>query len=236
MFQKNNQFQTSPAIILGGFLLAAIAGSMNVIILFEVYGDAVTHMTGNLTRLSKSVAVGDLDSFRRIGVLILAFISGAIVTGFVNKGGQFQPKRRYGLLLITEGILIGASAFLLMAGYQRVGEILVAFASGLQNALVSLISGAIIRTTHMTGILTDLGAQIGIFLKTRYCRLDRILLQTGILFGFLLGGFSSAIARPYWGFTILFHSAALLTLMGLVFLLLRLFVPEKLEKLFRYDN
>ena len=31
---------------------------------------------------------------------------------------------------------------------------------GLQNALVTRVSGAVVRTTHMTGVLTDIGIEL----------------------------------------------------------------------------
>jgi uncharacterized membrane protein YoaK (UPF0700 family) len=61
-------------------------------------------------------------------------------------------------------------------------------ACGLQNALATQYSAAVVRTTHITGIVTDLGIALGKFVAGRGVDGWRVWLYLGLLFGFASGG------------------------------------------------
>ena len=67
---------------------------------------------------------------------------------------------------------------------------------GLQNAMVSHYQGAIIRTTHLSGVLTDLGLAVGYWLRGLKVGKRRIILHLLILFGFLIGGIIASLIYP----------------------------------------
>ncbi|MDB5967111.1 MAG: hypothetical protein JWQ72_3611, partial [Polaromonas sp.] len=99
---------------------------------------------------------------------LLAFISGAAVTAvLVNGARQHHLRSEYALPLMLEAVLL--LLFGLMGatlGHQTpfavpLTVLVLAFTMGLQNALVSKISSSQIRTTHMTGVITDLGMELG---------------------------------------------------------------------------
>ncbi|MNV48122.1 hypothetical protein D3C71_1400140 [compost metagenome] len=76
-------------------------------------------------------------------------------------------------------------------------------AMGLQNALVTKISGSVVRTTHLTGLFTDLGIELSqaIFYKkiNERKRLRRgILLKVIIIGGFFLGGIIGAFVYGWF--------------------------------------
>ena len=64
---------------------------------------------------------------------------------------------------------------------------------GVQNGIVSAYSGAIIRTTHVTGIFTDLGIYLGHLL--RGLPVDRLRLRVCVLVAtsFALGSAAGAL-------------------------------------------
>lgn len=79
-----------------------------------------------------------------------------------------------------------------------VGAGVLALAAGLQNAMVSNYSGAIIRTTHLTGVLTDLGVLIGHLLQGLKVDKARLKLFISILRSFILGGVAGAFFYRHW--------------------------------------
>ena len=89
-------------------------------------------------------------------------------------------------MLVEAGLLAGGATLLIRGtGW---GTSLAAMAAGLQNALASSYSGAVVRTTHMTGIVTDLGVHFGHAIRGEPIEWARVRLL-GLLFGsFLVGG------------------------------------------------
>jgi uncharacterized membrane protein YoaK (UPF0700 family) len=68
---------------------------------------------------------------------------------------------------------------------------------GLQNGMVSAYSGALIRTTHVTGIFTDLGIYLGHWL--RGLPVDRLRLRVCVVVAttFMLGSTAGALLFEY---------------------------------------
>ena len=95
------------------------------------------------------------------------------------------------------------------------------FAMGLQNSLVTRISGAIVRTTHLTGLFTDLGIELSqlFFYKTKEQNeklTSTIRLRLRIILFFFIGGVLGGIFYAYWSLYVLFIPATVL-LIGLYF-------------------
>ena len=103
--------------------------------------------------------------------------------------------------------------------------VLLCFIMGLQNAIVTKLSNAVIRTTHMTGIVTDLGIELGkllywnrdphIPLKVRADR-ERLKVLGGLLSCFLVGGITGALGFKFAGYAFTLPIALLLAVMALV--------------------
>ncbi|MFC7608645.1 YoaK family protein [Teichococcus aestuarii] len=100
---------------------------------------------------------------------------------------------------------------------------LLCFLMGLQNATITKISGARMRTTHVTGIVTDIGVELGRLLYWNragtlegrpFVRADRAKLRLllGLLGGFFLGGVAGAAGFLVLGFAFCLPVAALLLL------------------------
>jgi len=106
-------------------------------------------------------------------------------------GEYFARGRRYGVALVCESVLLFSATYLLVSG-KGAGDFLAAMACGLQNALATSYSGAVIRTTHITGIITDLGLAAGAALRGDRVDVRRTglyaLLALGFTGGSVLGG------------------------------------------------
>jgi uncharacterized membrane protein YoaK (UPF0700 family) len=143
-------------------LLAGVAGAVNGMGFFLLKLH-LSHMTGHVASVGESLAGGDRFTARSSVLLLLAFLLGAGTAGGLLDIAEAWRRGRHVLALAAETlVLTGAAAWMtLNPGVQARGPALsLCFAMGLQNAMVTRISGAIVRTTHLTGVLTDLGMEL----------------------------------------------------------------------------
>ncbi len=174
-------------LFIGGPLLALVAGYVNVVLLMS-FSVPVSHVTGSLAHLALDGAKHDAHHLRMAASVALAFLLGAALTGFCTEGQMFQHRRRYGVVMILQGIaftvagqLMGAASWLAVPA--------AAFGCGMQNALASSYRGLNLRTTHMTGIVTDIGVLLGLRAQGQKIGLWRLGLLSLIFAGYLLGTF-----------------------------------------------
>jgi uncharacterized membrane protein YoaK (UPF0700 family) len=148
--------------------LSWIGGYVNIVLLLAC-GTFASHMTGNATRFGELLAMGDWHLMRQFAMLIVSFWLGAVSSAFMTEWAQRSGVRsKYVLPMAVEGLLLSVLAWLV---YQHThggvhSTLLVhsmtdvaCFAMGLQNATITEISGAVIRTTHLTGVITDFGLE-----------------------------------------------------------------------------
>jgi len=155
--------------------LAAVAGYANVIG-FLVCGVVVSHVTGHATHLGRDVANGDWQPVGLLLTLLGAFFIGAFLSGIATEIGRRRGwPSIYVLPAALEIVLLIAFAIGVQlhdphsveagAGLWLI-SIIASLAMGVQNATITKISSGVVRTTHLTGILTDLGhesAQLTLF-------------------------------------------------------------------------
>lgn len=133
---------------------------------FFAVGTYTSHVTGHASMVGDEIARGNYDAAAHFFLLVVFFISGAfLATVFVENARRFGRARYVAALLLEASIL---TAFTLISVVveeksQTVWRVLTAMLSismGLQNALVTRISGAVVRTTHLTGVATDIGIEL----------------------------------------------------------------------------
>jgi uncharacterized membrane protein YoaK (UPF0700 family) len=103
---------------------------------------------------------------------------------------------------------------------------LLCFIMGLQNALITKLSKAVIRTTHVTGIITDIGIELGKLLYwNRKCSADngrvmadlqRLWVLSLLLMYFFIGGVTGALGFNYLGYISTVPLAVLLVFLASV--------------------
>lgn len=140
--------------------------------------------------------------------ILLSFLLGAIVSGTVLSSPSLKLGRHYDSLLMTEGVLLLLAIYMLR-GHALWGHYLASMACGLQNALVTNYSGAIIRTTHVTGIVTDLGLMIGAAIRGEKFDKRKCILFLLVLTGFIVGGILGAFLFFHYGFMALLLPVAI---------------------------
>ncbi len=208
-------------VLLGGLGLAACAGYINTLLIL-LGAPPVTHMTGSISRMSADLGRGELEDARFIAMLVLAFLSGAALSGVMIGSSHLRLGRRYGLTVLVEAALLVAAALALPRSLPA-GAMLAASAAGLQNAMASSYRALIIRTTHVTGVLTDIGFMFGQLLAGHQIGGWRFLLLGMVLVAFLLGGVSGAVASAMLGESALWVPAVGLALGGGTYFIWRRF-------------
>jgi Predicted membrane protein len=199
---------------LGAFFLALIAGCINAIGLLGFEHQSVSHLSGTATLLGTEFLSSSFrKAFHLVGIL-LSFFCGACIAGFLLHDSALKLGRHYDTALFIESILLCLSSWLLISG-SFYGHFLASAACGLQNALATTYSGAIIRTTHITGIVTDLGIMFGSVFKGKALDKRKTKLFLFIIFGFILGGTCGALLYIEFAFKALYVPAAVCLIMAL---------------------
>lgn len=215
-----------------GFALAFIAGAANAGAFLAV-GLYTSHMTGLVSSIADHVALGELTLALAALGAVLSFLLGAMTSAFmINFARRRALRSLYALpLLLEAGLLLafgmlGASLAKVVGLFVPATVMLLCFMMGLQNAVITKISGSVVRTTHLTGVITDLGIELGRLLYwNRSARRaeervvadrDRLMVLALLCAFFLLGGISGAIGFKHAGYASTIPLAALLVAMSIV--------------------
>jgi uncharacterized membrane protein YoaK (UPF0700 family) len=192
----------------GAWALAFVAGIVNVVGLLGFEHQAVTHLTGTTSMLAAALAAFDWTAALHFAAIISSFMAGTVLSGFLIQDSTLQLGRRYGVALLLESILLCLAVPLLKRN-NIFGLYSASCACGLQNAMVSTYSGAVVRTTHLSGMFTDLGIFLGHSLRGLAVDMRRLRLCFLIISGFLCGGIAGAIAFRHLGYSALFIPSGL---------------------------
>lgn len=215
---------------LGG-ILAFVAGAINAggFLAVQRY---TSHMTGIVSGVADDLATGGFALALVGAVSLMAFVSGAACTALlINWARRRQMDSKYALALLLEAGLLLLFG-LVGANLQSLGHLLVptavlllCFIMGLQNAIVTKLSQAEIRTTHMTGVVTDLGIELGRLIywnrintanEIHFVRAnrDKLFIHALVLGLFFVGGLVGAVAFKHFGFSATLPLALLLVIMA----------------------
>ncbi|MCW3122116.1 MAG: hypothetical protein JWQ38_1608 [Flavipsychrobacter sp.] len=188
-------------------LLCLNAGFINAagFFAFEVL---TTNVTGHAALLAVNIASAHFRSARMVALWLLLFLAGAFSSSIIiTKVGRDKSSAYTVPILIIIFIILFVAIF--GTGYDHTlqeteyfaGSLL--FAMGMQNALVSMISGSVVRTTHLTGMFTDLGIDLSSLVMSRKAvspgTKNRIVLRLTIIFFFLFGGIIGGLMFRKYG-------------------------------------
>lgn len=181
---------------IGAFLLALNAGMLNVMGLITVLHQSISHMTGNVSLFAMALWESNLDIMLYLGLITVCFVVGSFYSGLILGNSEVKLGRRYGIPL-TLVSLFTLLCWIFLPYFPRYALLWASVAMGVQNAMVSHYRGTIIRTTHLSGVLTDIGLAFGYLVRGLKVDPRRLILHFLILFGFLLGGILAAILYHY---------------------------------------
>lgn len=150
-----------------GLTLAFIAGAVNAGGFLAV-SQYTSHVTGILSSIADNLALGRAPLVLAGLSAWLAFLIGSAASAMlINWARRKELRSQYALALMAEATLLlafglmGANLAAFVELFSPATVLLLCFMMGLQNAIITKLSGAEIRTTHMTGNTTDLGIELG---------------------------------------------------------------------------
>jgi uncharacterized membrane protein YoaK (UPF0700 family) len=208
--------------------LAAVAGALNTAA-FETVGFFSANMTGNVSSLSDHVAKANLHVGLFFLLIVLLFIAGSSVsTVIINAGRRRQFRGIYAINILIEGIALLALGVIESAlRFSGSGVLLVlslSFLMGLQNAVVTRISNARVRTTHVSGTATDIGIELAMLFdvlrrkespKDAPLYIERLKLHFYTVLAFLGGGIVGIWLLQLMSYLLLMVIGALLSVLAL---------------------
>jgi len=158
-----------------GFALAFIAGATNAggFLAVQQY---TSHMTGIVSAMADNLALGGYALVAAGAGALIAFILGSACTAImVNYARRHHLYSEYAIPLLLEAALLlcfgllGAQMSIIKGLFVSLTVMFLSFIMGLQNAVITKISRSEIRTTHLTGTVTDIGIELG---KLLYWNID----------------------------------------------------------------
>jgi len=209
-----------PWVSVGAAALASVAGMVNVVGFLGFEHQAVSHLTGTATMLGASIASGDVRATLHLAGVALAFVAGAAISGMIVRDSSLKLGRRYGVVLAVESALLFA-AIPLFWRQSIAGGLCAAAACGLQNAMATSYSGAVVRTTHLSGMFTDLGIGLGHALRGVPSSKRRLALCALIVTGFVAGAIAGALAFAAFRYDALAIPAVATGLVGVGYVVYR---------------
>lgn len=215
-----------------GLLLAFNAGAINAggFLVVHMY---TSHMTGFLSLVADNLVLGNMTLVLSAIGTLWAFMSGAGSTAILVNWARHQHLRSgFALPLLLEAVLMLLFGLMgaITLGWRTpfavpLTVLLLAYIMGLQNAVVTKMSSAQIRTTHMTGIVTDLGIEMGKALYWNrsgtpresqvHANKTRLRMFASLLGMFTAGGVVGAAGFKYVGFIWVVPLASILLALSL---------------------
>jgi uncharacterized membrane protein YoaK (UPF0700 family) len=200
----------------GSAALAVIAGTINTVGFLSFQHQGVTHLTGSTTLFGIAVATGQAADARHLAAVAGAFMFGCVLSGALIRDSTLKLGRRYGVALALESVLLFCAVPLLQRN-NALGAYIASCACGLQNGMASTYSGAVLRTTHVSGAFTDLGIFIGHALRGLPADRLRIRLCVMLITAFFAGSALGAIGYARFGYGTLYIPAVAVGAVGVAY-------------------
>lgn len=200
-------------------LLSFVAGLVNVVGFFSVQR-LTTNVTGHFAFFIDEFFKLNFENAFHFALFVFFFLLGAFLANFmVETYSRIRESETYILPIIAEAMILAVIAFTgnyLIAESPDTVAFSLLFAMGMQNSLVTSISRSIVRTTHLTGLFTDMGIELSqlFFYKDRFHKrrlLKSIRLRITIILMFFIGGVTGGL---------MFESIGIKTLLAGTFILL----------------
>ncbi len=207
--------------------LAFIAGAVNAGGFLAVR-QYTSHMTGIVSAMADNLALGSIPLFFEGFTALLAFLLGAFFTTLLVRWARSRGLESvYAIPLLVEAflfIVFGLTGEVFSERRVFFTVLLLCFTMGLQNAIVTKLSNAVIRTTHLTGMVTDTGIALGRIASSRLRGLDDgrrsemegLRLLTSLIALFFAGAFTGAVGFKHVGFLFILPLAAVLVLLAII--------------------
>lgn len=228
MFRHQGKSRTLKHNMHLAIVLSFVAGLVNVTG-FLSFKQLTTNVTGHFALFVNDVSNFEFWKGTIYFLYILSFLLGSFTSAFLlEKFNETKKMNVFALPTIIESFILISIALFSHASGLKNPDLMVCmllFSMGLQNSYVTKISNAVVRTTHLTGLFTDLGIELSqlLFPNTELKKNSikaTIKLRVNIIGFFFLGGLAG-------GFFFSTLNLKLNTLLiGAVILLLSLFYDD----------
>ena len=218
MFKHQGKTRTNRHNLAIASLLSFVAGMVNVVGYLSI-AQLTTNVTGHFALLMEELLGWNLVKVITYFLYLLFFLLGSFVSNLMV---EFRMRKNEKLIFIppvlTEAMLLLLAALAgswLISNYPNLLAYLLLFAMGMQNSLVTSLSNATVRTTHLTGLFTDLGIELSqLFFYKKEAQQHRlrssIRLRLTIIGFFFLGGILGGLPFEYMGIRILLVAVVIL--------------------------
>ncbi|MFC5283817.1 YoaK family protein [Pedobacter alpinus] len=205
-------------------LLSFVAGVVNVAGFIAIQ-KLTTNVTGHFAYFIDEVfKLHFIESLIYFFYIFFFFLGAFVSSLLVEIIGRVSERFVFVIPIIIEScilLLIAIFGQTLILNYPNLIAFSLLFAMGLQNSLVTRISNAIVRTTHLTGLFTDLGIELSqLFFYREHAQKQRLVatikLRFMIIIFFFTGGVFGGVFYGYLNLYILILPASLL-IMGLFY-------------------
>ena len=205
MFRHRGKWRTYEHNLKLAALLSYIAGIVNISGVLSVKV-LTTNVTGHFAFFAEEISKENYLASLAFLCYILAFLSGSFVSGFIIEMSMKNNRRITNALpmMIEISILLAIGIWGNYFKYNQLLACVLLFTMGMQNSLVTQVSQSTVRTTHLTGLFTDLGIELSqlffykekaqqfVLKRSIYLRLAII---TFFFIGCVSGGFLYQIAE-----------------------------------------
>jgi len=163
MFRHQGKSRTLKHNLQIAIILSFVAGIVNVTG-FLAFKQLTTNVTGHFALFINDVATFDFWKGTIYFLYIFSFLFGSFSSSFLIE--KFRENKRLNVFFlptIIESLTLISIGLLSNIIDMKSPDLIVClllFAMGLQNSFVTKISNAVVRTTHLTGLFTDLGIDI----------------------------------------------------------------------------
>ncbi|OHX14855.1 hypothetical protein BI347_01895 [Chromobacterium sphagni] len=214
-----------------GWSMAFIAGAINAGGFLAVHR-YTSHVSGVVSGMADAWAMGEVRLALSLLVMLCCFIGGAMHSTWLILWARRQRLRGgYGVSMMEEAALLllfgllGAGLSLHKGLFTPPTVMLLCFIMGMHNTIVTKLSGGLLRSTHMTGIATDIGIELakmsyynrqqGPRVQAVRANRSKFRVYSLILLSFFAGGVVGALGFKHLGFGFTLPLALLLFLLGL---------------------
>lgn len=215
-----------------GLSLAFVAGATNAGGFLAVK-EYTSHMTGVVSSMADDLALGRISLVFDWLSSLMAFLLGAATSAvLINWARRNGSRQAYALPLMLEAGLLLAFG-VLGAMHQLIGTSmgitvgLLCYVMGLQNAMITKVSNAEIRTTHITGLVTDIGIELGKLVYWNrspdkpdqpqvHANWQRLQVHLQLVLSFFVGGVAGALGFKHVGYASTVPLAIVLALLSSV--------------------
>jgi uncharacterized membrane protein YoaK (UPF0700 family) len=220
MFRHKGKYRTFAHDLRLAILLSFVAGLVNITGVLALK-TLTTNVTGHFAFFAEEVMRHDYTTAFTFLLFTVFFLLGSFLSSFLQELISLKNPDLSHIFPITLEmvILIAVGIFGTTSGIFTLDGKLTAFfmllAMGIQNSLVTNISRSVVRTTHLTGLFTDLGIELSqlFFYKNPEDRKKlktSIFLRFSIISFFFLGCFSGGIIYQFLEIKTLFVAAFIL--------------------------